>query len=122
MFISLAASENKERCRSNGGVLAVLQAQMVPMLPATQTTRDHTPPAPPSSHQTSHSAAEQSQGDIFVGKKKKKKLHLVTSSCAMSYFQELFFVFIKGIFLFFQEFFVYQSSYKKTKKKMCLKL
>lgn len=72
MFISLAASENKERCRSNGGVLAVLQAQMVPMLPATQTTRDHTPPAPPSSHQTSHSAAEQSQGDIFVGKKKKK--------------------------------------------------
>lgn len=113
MFISLAASENKERCRSNGGVLAVLQAQMVPMLPATQTTRDHTPPAPPSSHQTSHSAAEQSQGDIFVGKKKKKKLHLVTSSCAMSYFQELFY---QRIF-FFQEFFVYQSNYKKTKKK-----
>lgn len=73
MFISLAASENKERCRSNGGVLAVLQAQMVPMLPATQTTRDHTPPAPPSSHQTSHSEAEQYQGDIFVEEKQTNK-------------------------------------------------
>lgn len=73
MFISLAASENKERCRSNGGVLAALQAQMVPMLPATQTTRDHTPPAPPSSHQTSHSEAEQYQGDIFVEEKQTNK-------------------------------------------------
>lgn len=100
MFISLAASENKERCRSNGGVLAALQAQMVPMLPATQTTRDHTPPAPPSSHQTSHSEAEQYQGDIFVGEKQTNKpLHLVASSCAMRSFQ------------------VYQSSDKKTKKK-----
>lgn len=73
MFISLAASENKERCRSNGGVLAALQAQMVPMLPATQTTRDHSPPAPPSSHQTSHSEAEQYQGDIFVEEKQTNK-------------------------------------------------
>lgn len=73
MFISLAASENKERCRSNGGVLAALQAQMVPMLHATQTTRDHSPPAPPSSHQTSHSEAEQYQGDIFVEEKQTNK-------------------------------------------------